>query len=334
MPGADRPTGLIFVGAPSVPEMVRLAQRAEARGFESIWVAETRMTRDAFVPLGAIAQATERVRVGSGIINAYTRNPVVVAISFIGLEELAPGRVVMGLGCGSPLVLAPQGIAFEKPLTRLREYCDVIPRLIRGEEVTYDGEAVRLEAAQIEDLLSHSATPGGPRTRIPLCIGATGPRALEYAGEVADAVMLNISLPTDYVRDAVERIAVGAQRAGRDPDEIEISMVVATCPHERSEEGKRLAARFVALYLSLFPNLASETRIDEAQVRVVRTAFNERGLDAAADQVSDEIVDYLAAAGTPDECRARLDEYRAAGVRLPILAPLEGTMEPAIDALA
>src|SRR5688500_5676939 len=201
--------------------MVRLSQRAEARGFESVWVAETRMTRDAFVPLAAIAQATERVRLGSGIVNAYTRNPVVIAISFIGLEELAPGRVVMGLGCGSPLVLAPQGIAFEKPLTRLREYCDVIPRLIRGEEVTYDGEAVRLEGAQVEDLLSQAAAPGGPRTSIPLCIGATGPRALEYAGEVADAVMLNISLPTDYVRDAVGRIAEGARRAGRDPEAIQ-----------------------------------------------------------------------------------------------------------------
>jgi 5,10-methylenetetrahydromethanopterin reductase len=334
VPDAGGPTGLIFVGAPSVPEMVRLALRAEERGFDSVWVAETRMTRDAFVPLAAIAQATERVRLGSGIINAYTRNPVVIAISFIGLEELAPGRVVMGLGCGSPLVLAPQGIAFEKPLTRLREYCDVIPRLIRGEKVTYEGEAVRLEGAQVEDLLSQAAAPGGPRTSIPLCIGATGPRALEYAGEVADAVMLNISLPTDYVRDAVERIAEGARRAGRDPDEIEISMVIATCPHERSEEGKRLAAHFVALYLSLFPNLARETRVDDARIQAVRAAFNESGLDAAADQVSDEIVDYLAAAGTPEECRARLDEYRAAGVRLPILAPLEGTMQLAIEALA
>lgn len=334
MPDPSRPTGLIFVGAPNVPEMVRLAQGAEARGFDSVWVAETRMTRDAFVPLAAIAQATERVRLGSGIINAYTRNPVVIAISFIGLEELAPGRVVMGLGCGSPLVLAPQGIAFEKPLTRLREYCDVIPRLIRGEGVTYDGETVRLEGAQVEDLLSRVAAPGGPRTSIPLCIGATGPRALEYAGEVADAVMLNISLPTDYVRDAVERIAEGARRAGRDPEEIEISMVVATCPHERSEEGKRLAARFVALYLSLFPNLARETRVDDARIQAVRAAFNESGLGAAADQVGEEIVDYLAAAGTPDECRARLDEYRAAGVRVPILAPLEGSMQLAIDVLA
>jgi 5,10-methylenetetrahydromethanopterin reductase len=334
VPDDARRTGLIFVGAPSVPEMVRLSQRAEARGFDSVWVAETRMTRDAFVPLAAIAQATERVRVGSGIVNVYTRNPVVIAISFIGLEELAPGRIVMGLGAGSPLVLAPQGVAFEKPLTRLREYSDVIPRLIRGEEVTYEGQAVRLEGAQVEDRLSQTASPGGPRTRIPLCIGATGPRALEFAGEVADTVMLNISLPTDYVRDAVDRVAVGARRAWRDPDALEVGMVVATCPHERSEEGKRLAARFVALYLSLFPNLARETRIDEARIETVRSAFNERGLEAAAAEVSDELVDYVAAAGTPDECRARLDEYRAAGVDMPILAPLEGTMEPAIESLA
>jgi len=82
--------------------MVELAKRAEARGFDSIWVAETRMTRDGFVPLAAIAAATERVRVGTGIVNVYTRNPVVLALSFVALEELAPGRIMMGLGRSCP----------------------------------------------------------------------------------------------------------------------------------------------------------------------------------------------------------------------------------------
>src|SRR3569833_912190 len=101
--------GLLFTGVPAIPEMVSLAQRAEGAGFESIWIAETRLTRDAFVPAAAIAQATERVRIGTGIVNVYTRNPVVLAISFLGLQELAPGRILMGLGTGSPGVLAPQG---------------------------------------------------------------------------------------------------------------------------------------------------------------------------------------------------------------------------------
>ena len=154
----ERRLGLLFAGAPRVPEMVALARRAEEHGFESVWVAETRMTRDGFVPLAAIAQATSRVKVGTGIVNVYTRGAVVVAISFAALEEIAPGRVIMGLGAGSPLVLAPQGVAWKKPVTRLREYCDVVRPLLRGEEVAYEGEFVHLEGAQIQDLLAADAS--------------------------------------------------------------------------------------------------------------------------------------------------------------------------------
>jgi 5,10-methylenetetrahydromethanopterin reductase len=329
-----RRTGLLFVGAPSVPEMVKLAQRAEERGFDSIWVAETRMTRDGFVPLAAIAAATKRARVGTGIVNVYTRNPVVLAISFVALEELAPGRVQMGLGAGSPLVLAPQGIPFERPLTRLREYCDVVPRLIRGEELRYQGEAVHLAGARLEDVLSKQDEIGGARTRLPLWLGVTGPKALEYAGSVADGVMMNVCLSTDYVRDALNLIERGAQRSGRRLEDIEIAIGLATSPNETSEEGKRGAARFIALYLSMFPNIARVSGVPEATITATRQALNEQGLDAAAAHIGDDLVDRLAVGGTPEQCRARLDEYRAVGVQMPIVAPLEGTIELAIDSLA
>jgi 5,10-methylenetetrahydromethanopterin reductase len=331
---SDRRTGLLFVGAPSVPEIVELARRCEARGFDSVWMAETRMTRDAFVPMAAMAAATERIKVGSGIVNVYTRGPVVVAISFVGLEELAPGRILMGLGTGSPLVLAPQGVPFEKPLTRLREYCEVVPRLIRGEEVTYEGKAVRLDCARVEDLLSQRGGIGAPRTKLPLWLGVTGPKALEYAGEVADGVMLNTCLPTDYVRDAVGRIERGARRAGRSLDDIEIAMANATAPADSSKKGKRIAARFIALYLSLFPNIARATGLEEGVTAAIRQSFEEGGLEAASKLVEDDVVDRLTVAGTVEECRARLDEYRAAGVQLPILAPLEATMDLAVATLA
>ncbi len=326
-------TGLLFSGAPSVPEMVELAKRAEARGVDSLWIAETRMTRDAFVPMAAMAAATERIRVASGIVNVFTRNPVVLAVSFIGLEELAPGRIVMGLGTGSPLVLSPQGVPFAKPLSRLREYCEVIPRLIRGEEVTYSGETVLLEGARVEDLLSQSAGVGGPRTRIPLCLGVTGPKALEYAGEVADSVLMNSCLGTDYVRRARELIGRGAERAGRSVDEIEIGIGLATAVGDKSAAAKRIAARWIGLYVSLFPNIARETGIDPATLGRITSAFAERGVDAAAEQVGDDVVDRLAVAGTPEECRARLDEYRAAGVDVPVVTPLEGTWDVALETL-
>ena len=314
-----------------MPEIVRLARLAEERGFESVWVAETRMTRDAFVPVAAIAAATERIEVGTGIVNVYTRGPVVLAISFLSLEELAPGRILMGLGTGSPLVLAPQGVPFEKPLTRLREYVKVIRPLTRGEAVTYRGEAVRLEGARIEDVLG--ATAGPPR-EIPLYLGVTGPRALELTGELADGALLNICLPVAYVERALGLIERGARGARRSPADVDVAMAIVVSPHADSRAGKDRARRLVALYLSLFPNIARETGLEESLLAATRSAFAEGGVDAAARCLGDEVVDLLCAAGTPDECLARLDAYRAAGVALPILVPVEGSLELAIETLA
>jgi 5,10-methylenetetrahydromethanopterin reductase len=324
--------GLLFTGVPAIPEMVSLAQRAEAAGFESIWIAETRLTRDAFVPAAAIAQATERVRIGTGIVNVYTRNPVVLAISFLGLQELAPGRILMGLGTGSPGVLAPQGHDFKRPLTRLKEYCDVIPRLMRGEEVTFEGDAVNLQGAHVEDILA--VGDDGLRAEVPLWLAATGPKAMRYAGAVADGMLMNVCLTTDYVKEKLALLREGAEEAGRSLDDIEIAMGILACPHEDSKTGKDNARRFIAVYLSVMPNIARETGLPDELLEQVSQTFFSEGLEAAARHIPDEVVDAIAAAGTPEECNARLDEYRAAGIDLPVLAPVEGLIETTIDLLA
>ena len=325
-------TGLLFLGAPPVPEMVSLAQRAERAGFESAWVAETRLTRDAITPMAAIASGTERLRVGTGIVNVYTRGPVLLALTFATLDELAPGQIIMGLGTGSPRILATQGVAFERPLTRLREYCEVIPRLIAGEEVDYTGAYVDLRGARIEDVLVRDGAAA--QRRIPLYLAATGPRAVEFAGEAADGVLMNVCLPTAYARERRSRLENAALRAGRDPAEIEVAMCVVVSPHENAQHGRDAARRFVAVYLSLFPNVARETGLAPEYISSLASAFTERGVDAAARRVDDDVVDLLTAAGSIDDCRRRLEEYRAAGVELPILAPVEGALELTIESLA
>jgi 5,10-methylenetetrahydromethanopterin reductase len=312
--------------------MVSIARRAEAAGFESAWVAETRLTRDAIAPATAIALGTERLRVGTGIVNVFTRNPVLLALTFATLDEIAPGRIVMGLGAGSPLVLAPQGIGFDRPLTRLREYCEVIPRLLAGEPVTYSGQYVQLDAARIEDVLARSGGVG-PRTGIPLYLAATGPRAVEYAGEVADGVLLNVCLPARYVRERKERLAAAARRAGRTSSSIEIAMCIVVSPHQDPRRGRDAARRFIAVYLSMFPNVARETGLEAAFVGTLRDAFASGGVDSAAPLVGDDVVDLLSASGSVEDCRARLQEYRRAGVELPILAPVEGALELTIGSL-
>jgi 5,10-methylenetetrahydromethanopterin reductase len=328
---AERRLGLLFAGAPRVPEMVALARRAEEKGFDSVWMAETRLTRDGFVPLAAMAAATTRVRLGTGIVNVYTRGVAVLAISFAALEEMAPGRVVLGLGAGSPLVLAPQGIAWEKPMRRLREYCETIRPLLRGEAVTYHGDVVQLEGAQIQDVLASEGSIARPD--MPLCLGVTGKPAMLLAGEVADIALMNVCLPTEYVVRARGWLREGAASTGRDAAGIEVGMGIFTAAHHDSETGKDAAHRFAALYLSMFPNIAKETGLDPELVAAMRAAFQEGGVERAVEVLPRSAVDRLCAAGTPAECQERLDEYRAAGVDVPVLIAAEGTIDLAIETL-
>jgi 5,10-methylenetetrahydromethanopterin reductase len=134
--------GLGLLGAPAVLEMVELAQRAETYGFESVWVAETRLTRAGITPCAAIAMATTHLKIATGIVNVYTRGAVLTAVSFVSLDEVSQGCMIMGLGTGSPSVLKPQGVPFHKPLTRLRETIEVVQALIRGDAVTFRGDTI------------------------------------------------------------------------------------------------------------------------------------------------------------------------------------------------
>lgn len=315
--------GLGLLGAPAVPGMVELARLAERNGFESVWIAETRLTRDGIAPCAAIAMATSRLKIGTGIINVYTRGAVLISVTFVGLDELSNGRMIMGLGTGSPLVLQPQGVVFEKPLTRLRETIEVVRPLLRGEQVTYEGQTLSVRGAQLE------VEPLRPA--IPLYLGVTGPKALELAGEMGDGVMLNAFLPTAYVRRALERIAAGAWRAGRTLDDIDIAGVVIISVDEDPVTARDRARRFIALYLTLFPNIAKETGLPPELLAETRYAYNSDGPEAAARYIDDAVVNALTASGTPDECRERINAFRAAGLQLPILMPLEPTVRLAVE---
>src|SRR5262249_55520523 len=163
-----------------------------------------------------------------------------------------------GLGAGSPLVLAAQGQPFDKPLTRLREYVEVLRLLLRGELINYTGETVRLAGAQLE------CEPF--RREIPVYLGVTGPKALEVAGEIADGVMLNGFLPPAYVHRAAERIATGAARAGRDPGAIDVSMAIITSSHPDGRQARDAARPFVTLYMTRMPNIAAEMGFDDDQL--------------------------------------------------------------------
>jgi 5,10-methylenetetrahydromethanopterin reductase len=140
-------------------------------------------------------------------------------------------------------------------------------------------------------------------------------------------------LPTSYVERALVRIEAGAKRAGKSLAEVDISGAVVISVDHDSTIAKDRSRRFIGLYLALFPNIAQETHLPDALIQQVWAAFHQGGPEAAAAYIDDEVVDYLTASGTPAECRRKIETYRAAGVQMPILFPLDPNVQMAIETL-
>lgn len=321
---APQPIGLELAGEPSVPEMMAIARRAEALGFDSVWLTETRFTRDAISTVAAVAAVTERVRIATAVINPYTRGAALTAVTTATLDELAAGRFILGIGPGSPTVLARQGIPFERPLPRLRETVDVVRRMLRGETVHIDSELDAGRGAALD------FTP--IRSAVPVYLGVTGPRALALAGEIADGVMLNGFVSVAYTERAVEIVRAAARAAGRDPGSVEIGASIVTSIAANSAQARDAIRPLVATYLANFPNIARESGIAPELLERIRAVYRDRDPSAAA-LVDDEVVDRLTCSGTIDEVRASLRERRRAGVQLPIVGFAESQMTEFLEDL-
>jgi 5,10-methylenetetrahydromethanopterin reductase len=316
--------GIGWLGEPSGRDFAAIARRAEDQGFSSVWLAETRFTREAIVAASAVVMGTRGIQVGTSAVNVFTRGAVLTAITFAALDELAGGRVVLGLGPGSPLVLAAQGYAFERPVTRLREFVAGVRAVWRGEPFT--GRSVRIDGVRME------FTP--PRAEIPIYLAVTGPRALELAGEVADGVILNAFTSTSYTRRAVERLRAGAAPSGRDLERYPVTGAVVIALDDADCRGRDAVRPLVAMYLTGFPNIARESGLPESELERLREARRLGGLAAAARTIPDDVVDMLTANGSVGDCRRRIAEYREAGMTEPILFTEPAQLERVVQELA
>ncbi|HXF81786.1 MAG TPA: LLM class flavin-dependent oxidoreductase [bacterium] len=312
---------------------IRYAQAAEARGFEAVWQAESRLVREATVPMAAYAAHTTRIRVGSGVVNTWTRNVALLAATFVTLDDLAPGRVILGLGAWWDPLARKVGIARRRPLQCMRETVEACRRLFTLEEVTYHGAFVHLEGVRID--VVHGDTR--PR-RIPIYIGATGPKMLELAGEIADGVLLNYMVSPQYNDAALERIAAGARRAGRQLEDIDRPQLVV-CSVDRDRARALDAARvLLTQYLGQQPHImkasgVAQTLIDRINQIVAWPATHEE-IVRASRYVPDDVVQMVSAAGTPEECRRKVAEYIAHGATCPVLYPLGDDVPLMLDAFA
>lgn len=327
--------GLIFLDRPALAQQVQLAQYAEKRGFESVWVCETRLVRDAVTPLAAFAMATDRIKLATGVVNNWTRSAGLMAMTLATLHELSQGRVILGIGAYWDPLAWNQGIRRRKTLTAMREYVTVVRRLLNLETVTYEGEMVQVRDLRLDLGMGEPQTP----KQVPIYIGATGPRMMELAGEIGDGIFHNFFTSVSYLRRSLERVQAGAQRAGRSIQDIDMPHMVAVAMSEDADEAYDTARHAVTMYIGQQPHIASASGIDEELVQHIRDTMGgwpprEGGIEAAMPLVGDDIVDQLCAAGTPERCRDRVQEYLDAGASYPVLCPLTPNIADIIDAFA
>jgi len=303
---------------------------AEERGFEAVWQAESRLVREATVPMAAYAAVTSRIKVASGVIPIWTRNVGLLAATFSTLDELAPGRVILGLGAWWEPLAGKVGIDRRRPLRAMREVVEATRRLLAMERVTYHGEFVHVDDVEI-DIVHGDRSP----KHVPIYIGATGMQMMELAAEIADGVVLNYMVSPAYNREAMEHLAIGAARAGRNLDEIDRPQLVVCSLDNDRELALDRARELLTQYLGQQPHIMKASGVDPALIeeigKVLTWPAGPEEIHRAMRLVPDDAVQMITASGTPQECRAKVDEYIAAGATCPILYPLGSDVRLMID---
>ena len=311
--GAAR-IGLAISGGLTAPEIVECVRLAEDLGYESAWVAEGH-GGDQFAILAACATATTRIRLGTSISSVFVRSVPTIAMAAATVDALSNGRFVLGLGSSHRVqVEGEHGLPYAKPIRRVRESVEAIRALLRDGEVSYRGETVRIDRF---DFWFKAL-----RRAIPIYLSALFPPMLEVVGELADGLILTWSTVEAPAR-AAAHVAAGARRAGRRPEDVEITSLLPCVIAEDRHEALERMRPAVAMYAGFFPRynrLLAEAGFPDA-ARAIQQAWQAGDRAGAARAVPDAMAAAVGLIGIPAECRARIEEYRGAGLGLPIISP-------------
>jgi 5,10-methylenetetrahydromethanopterin reductase len=306
---------------------------AEQRGFEAVWQAESRLVRDAIVPMAAYAAVTEKLKVGSGVINNWTRNIGLLAATFLTLDDLAPNRVICGIGAWWDPLAANVGIQRRKPLTAMRETVEVLRRLLNLERVTFHGEFHNVEGIEL-DVVHGRREP----RNVPIMIGATGPKMMEMTGEIADGCVMNYCVPPEYNDNALELLEKGAKQAGRTLDDIDRPQLIVCSVDYDHDTAIDYTKMLLCQYLAQQPHIAKASGVSDEVVGEIQSILGwpatKEQINKAKHLVPDDLVDRITASGTPEEAKAKVEEYKKRGCTCPILYPVGGNFKLLIDTFA
>ncbi len=306
---------------------------AEKRGFEAVWQAESRLVRDAIVPMAAYAAVTERLKVGSGVINNWTRNIGLLAATYLTLDDLAPNRVICGIGAWWDPLARNVGIERRKPLVAMRETVTVMRRLLNMERVTFDGEFVHVNGIEL-DVVHGRREP----RHVPIMIGATGDQMMELTGEIADGAVMNYCVPPEYNLKALELLDKGAKKSGRRVEDLDRPQLVVCSVDHDHDKAIDTTRELLTQYLAQQPHIAKASGVSDEVVHQIQSILGwpatHEQIQKAKHLVPEELILRITASGTPDEARTKVREYIKNGCTCPILYPVGGDVNLLIDTFA
>ena len=312
---------LYLQDAHPLEDCIRYAQYAEKKGFEAVWQAESRLVRDAIVPMAAYAAVTSRIKVGSGVINNWTRNIGLLAATFLTLDDLAPDRILCGIGAWWDPLAKNVGIERRRMLLAMRETIDLLRKLLRLENVSFEGEFHHVSGIEL-DVVHGRREP----RNVPVLIGATGDKMLQLTGEIADGCLLNYCVPPSYNDRAMELLETGARKAGRTLDAIDRPQLIVCSVDNDRDRAIAAAKQLITQYLAQQPHIAKASGVSRETIEKIQSIL---GWPATKDQIKkamqhvpDELILRITATGTPEEAKARVEEYTTRGCTCPVLYPL------------
>lgn len=324
------PVALYLQDSHDLRDGLDYSRYAEERGFEAIWQAESRLVRDAIVPMAAYAAVTEKIKIGSGVINNWTRNIGLLASTFLTLDDLAPNRIICGIGAWWDPLAKNVGIDRKKPLTAMRETVTVLRKLLNMERVSFEGEFVHVNNIEL-DVVHGRREP----RNVPIYIGATGDQMMEMTGEIADGVVLNYCVAPEYNQKALELLDKGAKRSGRRVDDLARPQLIVCSVDEDHDQAIENTRMLLTQYMAQQPHIAKASGVSMDIVAEIQSIL---GWPATKEQimrakhlVPEELIYRITASGTPEEARQKVMEYIKNGCTCPILYSVGGDVKLLID---
>ena len=310
-----------------------IVRYAEEKGFDSVWQAESRLVRDAIVPMAAYAAVTEHIKIGSAVINNWTRNIGLLASTFLTMDDLAPNRIICGIGAWWDPLAKNVGIDRTKPLKAMEETITVLKRLLNMERVSFEGEFVKVHEIEL-DVVHGRREP----RHVPIYIGATGGKMVEMTGRIADGIVMNYCVPVEYNDEAIEQLEKGLKESGRKLEEFDRPQLIVCSVDEDHDVAINSTRELLTQYLAQQPHIAKASGVSMEIVEKIQAILGwpatHEQIQAAKHLVPEDLIHRITASGTPAEAKAKVQEYIDHGCTTPILYGVGGNTKLLIDTFA